>query len=529
MQIFQMHAQNASLNKNILSRYDAFLNSKDVGFHTASKPYQISKLSELLAIDSINHSLEKQSESKFANRFFNENLLAYKRGILSIKVNPVINLISGFETANTVIPFESAYGASFDVSLGNKLHFNTVFSQGNSIFPSYLDSIVDNEKVVPGGAYANERGNSWNYKNNSGYLSYSPIKYVDLQAGFGRNFIGDGYRSLLLSDNAYSYPYFKITTTIWKLQYVNLFTNLSDISGSLGNSSSFYNKYGTFHFLSLNIGKRLNIGVFEAVIFENRDTLGQKFTYDINYLNPVIFYRPVEYSVGSGDNVLMGLNFKYKLFNKHLIYGQAFIDEFLLKEIRSDVIQAILPDSTRKWGWWANKYGFQLGYKWFDFLTIKNLQLQAEYNFTRPYTYSHGSVYQNYGHFNQPLAHPLGANFKESLAILRYFRNRLSLEAKLVYTDFGSDLNNVYYGRDIYRSYRERPYEHGHYTGQGIKTYLLVKDFKVSYLINTKSNIQAEIGYTGREMWQGLIDNRQKTHFIYAGIRTTLFNAYYDR
>ncbi len=34
-------------------------------------------------------------------------------------------------------------------------------------------------------------------------------KYINFTLGRGKNFFGEGYRSFFLSDNAYSYPYFK--------------------------------------------------------------------------------------------------------------------------------------------------------------------------------------------------------------------------------------------------------------------------------------------------------------------------------
>ena len=46
------------------------------------------------------------------------------------------------------------------------------------------------------------------------------------------------------------------------------------------------------------------------------------------YLNPIIFLRPVEYSLNSSDNALMGLNWKFKSTNNSHIYGQFVIDEF---------------------------------------------------------------------------------------------------------------------------------------------------------------------------------------------------------
>ena len=62
----------------------------------------------------------------------------------------------------------------------------------------------------------------------------------------------------------------------------------------------------------------------------------------------------------------------------------------------------------------------QLGGKYVDAFNIKNLDLQFETNRARPYTYSHYDSIANYTHYNQPLAHPLGANFQEFIGIVKY-------------------------------------------------------------------------------------------------------------
>lgn len=99
---------------------------------------------------------------------------------------------------------------------------------------------------------------------------------------------------------------------------------------------------------------------------------------------------------------------------KNKIYGQFILDEFKLKELTAGNGSA------------SNKFGYQIGFKSYDFMKTKNLYMQMEYNRVRPYTYSHWTTLQNYGHYNQPLAHPLGANFAEFLTIIRYHRDRFS-------------------------------------------------------------------------------------------------------
>ena len=77
---------------------------------------------------------------------------------------------------------------------------------------------------------------------------------------------------------------------------------------------------------------------------------------------------------------------------------------------------------------------YRLGVKYVDAFNIKNLDLQFETNRVRPYTYSHFDSVANYTHYNQPLAHPLGANFQEYIGILKYQpAPRWYINAKAIY------------------------------------------------------------------------------------------------
>ena len=60
----------------------------------------------------------------------------------------------------------------------------------------------------------------------NGHVSYQTSKHFNFQFGHGKHFIGDGYRSMLLSDNSFNYPYLKITTDVWKVSYVNLYSSI---------------------------------------------------------------------------------------------------------------------------------------------------------------------------------------------------------------------------------------------------------------------------------------------------------------
>ena len=161
-------------------------------------------------------------------------------------------------------------------------------------------------------------------------------------------------------------------------------------------------KYAAMHHLSMNVNRWLNIGLFEGVIF------GRKNRFDFQYLNPIIFLRHIEGTVGSPDNALAGIDFKANVAHRLQFYGQMIMDEFRIKEIRDDSKN------------WVNKFGFQLGMKYVDAFNIKNLDLQFETNRVRPFVYSHSDSVANYTHYNQPLAHPVGANFQEFIGIARF-------------------------------------------------------------------------------------------------------------
>ncbi len=113
------------------------------------------------------------------------------------------------------------------------------------------------------------------------------------------NSIGNGYRSLILSDFSAPYLFLKFNTKVWKFNYQNLFSKHVDYSriinqptvGDIKEDLSgipHKNKYSAFHHLSINVLKNLNIGFFENIIFDRSDST-QSNSYDVSYLNPLIF------------------------------------------------------------------------------------------------------------------------------------------------------------------------------------------------------------------------------------------------
>lgn len=419
-------------------------------------------------------------------------------------------------------------GLQAEAFCNKKIGGSFTFFSGLSSFPFQVHNLAEAAHIIPGvgSAYAYSDGYSYQYY--AGHLSYSPNRIFNFQAGRGKNFFGDGYRSLFLSDVASPYPFLKISSTVGRLKYISLFTAMKDVTHPSHLKKDFLNKYGTFHYLSWNVSKRVNFTLFESIIWQGTDS-NRVRNYDVNYLNPVIFFRPVEYSLGSSDNACLGASFKVKVGKKYRqqFYGQLILDEFLLKEVLAIFKKITHPfDPTIKYGWWANKQGVQLGFKSFDLFRIKNLFFQTEINAVRPYTYSHGSVQQNYAHYNQPLAHPLGANFAESVSFLNYSYKKWVLSTEFLYAIYGKDKDGKNYGKNIFASYSTRPYDYGNKFFQGLRTELTYTRINIGYYLVPSSNLLAEVGFSVRQEKNSVYD--LSNNFVFVGIKTNILNRYSD-
>jgi hypothetical protein len=435
---------------------------------------------------------------------------------VKLSVSPIGEFLVGFESGTNAKTFmQTGIGINFSAMIGDVLDVNINFMGSNSSFPSYVENSIFRNKIVPGQGWGYGSDLGYYYNNSNGYVSYSPIKYFNFTVGRGKNKFGEGYRSLLLSDISNYSNYFRITTNIWRFKYVNLFSQMDDFYALPGAPDARNKKYSSTHYLSINIARRWNIGLFESIQWASQDSVVDR-GFDPYYLNPIIFLRPVEFSLGSADNALMGLNVSFKASNQIKLYGQLVLDEFKLSEIKANT------------GWWGNKYGTQIGVKYYHAFNVDRLTFQLEYNRVRPYTYSHKTSTQAYGQFNQPLAHPSGANFNEGVFHMNYYVNKfyVELKATLLYQGVDFEGDSVSYGANVFEPYTQRPADYGAEVGQGQSRVLSTFDLKASYLVSAKANIRAEINLSS---YNETIGGVNKTVFWpRIGIRTGIFNEDWD-
>lgn len=519
---------NIPLSHHNYSLFDAAINRVGLNSHTAQKPYIYSEVNKYYDFEAANKLLSKNKKSWFGRKFWDEHLVAIKGKDYWITLDIGVDLQAGKDFNADIDTYNNTRLVYTQGAIGKKLGFFGVIYESQGRFADYFNRYAEsirpaggNPAIIPGRGIAKGfKTDSYDYPIATGHISYTPSKYFNVQLGHGKTFLGDGYRSLLTSDNSSPYPFFKINTTFWKLKYTNTWMSLRDVRPEVTESGSFRTKYIANHYLSYNITKRLNIGLFESVVWQNDNDRG----FDVNYLNPIIFYRAIEFSTGSrGGNALIGFSAKYKVNDRINAYGQFIIDEFS----SSDVFGGN--------GSYKNKTGYQLGLKYYDAFGLKNLYLQTEYNRVRPYTYSHNSVILNYGHNNQSLAHTLGANFSEFIAIARYQKGRLYGDAKFIVAkrgfEFNTDEDSKFYGSDIYGTEDDRVSENGNTLAQGNTTDFFHAELQAGYVINPATNLKIYGSFIYRD-FNPMVNTEtvyeNQTSWINFGIRTDLFNWYYD-
>lgn len=500
-----------------IDRYEVKAGALSPFFFTNVKPYKRSDIVSFLdsadaaglissSVDRFNydyyrndswefsHAGTSDSERKpFLKYFYRKkaDLFHVDEKHFDLHVNPVLLLSVGKDNRRDDMVYYNTRGVEVRGMIDKKVGFYSYFSDNQGVLPGYVwDGMTENPVIPHEGFWKDFKGSKGvDFFQARGYITFEATKHINVQFGHDRFFLGNGNRSLIYSDFSPPAWFIKADVKVWKLNYFFLLNQMTaDVIGSRGGLRSvdggYPNKFTALHHLSINLGRKLNIGVFEAVVFSPDDSTGTDH-FRLDYLNPIIFYRAIEQQNGSSDNVLLGMDFKWNAVRKLSFYGQFVLDEFVLKEIR---------DGN---GWWANKFAVQMGGKYIDAFGVSNLDLQGEFNLVRPYTYSHGTNYGSYSSYRQPIAHPLGANFYETTGILRYQPlPKLAVVGKLSYAIHGRDTTGVNWGGNILKSNRSLQRTYGNEIGQGVRTEVMFGTLTVSYML--KHNLFIDAGITLR-------------------------------
>ena len=504
-------------------KYSDILYTPTTRLHTSSKPF-VFKGDLLTRKDSLESLYTINSQNWIKRKVFNEHLVYVEKEDHTF----YLDFLPDFQIGTEMIDAEkrttwlNTRGAQVGLTIKDKFSFYANIFENQGVFANYMDQYIQEHNVPGQGSVENLENHKKDWMYATASLTYDFSPYFQVTMAYDKNHIGDGYRSVLLSDFSSNYTHLKFKGEIGNVQYTSVWAYMLDPNnpryGMIDTTRAFGDgiKWGAFQYLDYNATNRLSVGLFQAVVWSNRSQAGHR-GFDFNYLNPAIPLRPVESTNSSSpDKMFLGLNAKYKVLNNVTAYGQFLLGEFTAKEFFANN------------GYVHNKWAGQIGVRGFDIFKVKHLNFLAEYNLARPYTYQHQSSISNYSNYGEPLAHPLGANFRELLGIVNYSWKRFDFSGKGLFAVFGTDPDNkTNMGGNIFQSYITAPNIYGNKIGQGVKNNLYYADMKASYVLNPKYNLRLELGYTQRFLkTEGA--STMKSGVVNFGLRSSFRNFYDD-
>lgn len=444
----------------------------------------------------------------FTHVLFQKYLFELKGEDYYLKISPAIDFSYGRDLNDTVkrTLFQNTRGLHVEGNLFKNFAFSTslyenqgrytnyetaYYSSLGEMYPNSDTSYLTQNAVIPGGGRTKAfKGDGFDYAYAIGYFVYRPIKSLRITAGNNAQFIGDGHRSLLLSDNSYSAPYMRFDWNIhpkfnfvyYRARHMNLLRR-----PATGSVESYYEAKGySVNYFTYKPTETLNISLFESGMWNRGDSVSS------HSANP-LYYNPVPFLSGlilKGKNEvvsLLGLNIGYQLAKNHRLYGQFALNDYNAKKI-----------------------AFQLGYRGYNFFNLNDFMVQVEYNNVAKGTYEANNRRLNYAHYNLPLAHVKGNGFQE-------FILRSNYEIKRVY----AELSLVYY---LTKNYSAQSLLPVHRTLIYSSNSIFYQNFELGYRFNRKMNLCLFGSWTYRVV----SDGQTATNSLNIGLRTGFINHYKD-
>jgi hypothetical protein len=350
------------------------------------------------------------------NYLYRKHLVELTHNDVRVTIDPLLYFALWKDAADTSAYvdttrlFQNTRGIKVAGVIGDRFGFETGFYENQAQWPEFMRQQAEETGVAPGmGRWKRYRFAGFDYGMSYAYLSYQFNKMVRIGAGHGKHFIGHGYRSLLLSDAAFNYPYLSATlqSPNRKWQYTSRYAGLQTLERlPLGEvpEALFKRKSFTMHYLSWSPNAHFEIGLFESIVWNRFGNHGTHMPAWGAYV-PIIGVNTASIGWQQANNVLTGLNIRFSPRSDVMCYGQ------------------FAADQLDKSG-----LGWQFGLKWMDI--VPRLDAQIEYNQVGSTVYTHDQGFESYSHFNQSLGTPTGPDSEEILAILEYQYRRLVIRSK---------------------------------------------------------------------------------------------------
>lgn len=325
-------------------------------------------------------------------------------------------------------------GLTFRGNLGPRFGFYFDLTDNHIVDDRFKNGRTIPEVLEESGWPFVTRGDNGSYDmdQNLAGLTYSSEHFFFL---FGRDYNSWGVGhdgNLLLSANAPLYDQVKFVIRYWRFKYTHITAALNYVDQRYRvtmKEQPFTQVYWAGNRLEFYAGRGWRLGLSEAVIYGDRPL-------QIGYLTPVSFYKSLEHYYGDRDNGIISLDASWRIRSGIKIYGEWLIDDMTSRKLGSD--------------FFGNKFGWQAGLQWVNWLGLRDLDLLAEYTRIKPYVYSQSyRDYNKYKHYDTILGHYIGPNSDDiTIRLKKYFSRRLQVEAGFERYRHGSNTDSLNHGGD---------------------------------------------------------------------------------
>lgn len=410
---------------------------------------------------------------------FEKDVVSIRQKEFHIRINPLMNFQKGKVSGDSSFSaYTNTRGFIASVRF-DRVYIETMLSENQSVFPTYLYQYSKSTGVVPGqGRWKAFKNSGFDYAFSSGIVSVQATKNLNITLGTGKQKIGNGYRSLLLSDNAFVYPYVKIEQVGWKgrLHYIcnyAMLNNLVSASQNIPKNTErlFQKKIWVYQYVNVGITKHTRMGLFQSIISETPDNRNV-WRGDALIFSPVIFSQWVYYGFNQTNNVLIGMDVQQKLLKNVMVYAQMIINN-----------ESIFHNQD-------NGYGYQVGFKWLAKWQDWWLFVLSEWNDLKSNNIGFTNAGSSYTHFGQSMNYtPEFGNELVSMVALKKKRWVASFQ---IHSQDKIN-NNVVYSK-----------------------------FLLGFVLNPSYNLMINLGVENRQ------STLQNSNYIYLQLQTALYNIFYD-
>ena len=324
-----------------------------------------------------------------------------------------------------------------------------------------------------------------------GFSGYTEQAYLAVEIGplslrFGRDWQrwGPGRNaSLLLSDNTKPFDMgaltaagdrIAFTSVVMQLDAVMIDENTNTISLEEG---TLHRRFLSAHRLDWHISDKLRVGAAEAVLYG-----GENRTFELQFLNPLIFYHGEQENADIEGNTLVSADFSYFPAQSWHIYGEFLADDIQFDRKKSSDLE-------------PPEIGWLIGIAKAGIWGLERFSFRIEYSGVTNRTYNTLQSEQKYLHQNYCIGHKDGNDFDSWNCSFYYWHNpRLRYEFDFEFIRNGEASVYAPFDTSFYAVAVSQGYSESFPTG--IVEYTMTPSLSIWYKINQIFKAQSSFEYS---------------------------------